>query len=150
LGSESDTCVGSRVRLVGVSISFEKNFYRSHSLPPLWFVVLVLQSTAGWWLISQANRVLELQTRIWLGSSAGREMTKRDPPVGDSERGRLSWAGVGTNWRLSCAGLPRPCRPLYRAGPHAGTTGRCGGTSTTRLSNWARHGHDGRAFSCRA
>jgi hypothetical protein len=34
LGSESETCVGSRVRLVGVSISFEKNFYRLHSLPP--------------------------------------------------------------------------------------------------------------------
>jgi hypothetical protein len=28
LGSESETCVGSRVRLVGVSICFEKNFYR--------------------------------------------------------------------------------------------------------------------------
>jgi hypothetical protein len=29
LGSESEeTCVGSRVRLVGVSISFENNFYR--------------------------------------------------------------------------------------------------------------------------
>jgi hypothetical protein len=27
-GSESETCVGSRVHLVGVSISFEKNFYR--------------------------------------------------------------------------------------------------------------------------
>jgi hypothetical protein len=28
LGSESETCVGSRVHLVGVSISFDKNFYR--------------------------------------------------------------------------------------------------------------------------
>jgi hypothetical protein len=28
LGYESETCVGSRVRLVGVSISFEKNFNR--------------------------------------------------------------------------------------------------------------------------
>jgi hypothetical protein len=28
LGSESETCVESRVRLVGVSISSEKNFYR--------------------------------------------------------------------------------------------------------------------------
>jgi hypothetical protein len=33
LGSESETCVGSRVRLVGAFISFEKNFYRPHSLP---------------------------------------------------------------------------------------------------------------------
>jgi hypothetical protein len=28
---------------------------------------------------------LEFRTRIRLGSGAGREMTKRDPPVGDSE-----------------------------------------------------------------
>jgi hypothetical protein len=35
LGSESETCVGSRVRLVGVSISFEKNFYRLPFTPPL-------------------------------------------------------------------------------------------------------------------
>jgi hypothetical protein len=35
LGSESETCVGSRVHLVGVSISFEKNFYRlPFTLPP--------------------------------------------------------------------------------------------------------------------
>jgi hypothetical protein len=35
LGSESETCVGSRVRLVGVFISFEKNFYRLPFTPPL-------------------------------------------------------------------------------------------------------------------
>jgi hypothetical protein len=34
LGSESETCVGSRVRLVGVSISFEKNFYPLPFTPP--------------------------------------------------------------------------------------------------------------------
>jgi hypothetical protein len=34
LGSESVTCVGSHVRLVGVSISFEKNFYRLPFTPP--------------------------------------------------------------------------------------------------------------------
>jgi hypothetical protein len=34
LGSESETCVGSRVRLVGVFISFEKNFYRLPITPP--------------------------------------------------------------------------------------------------------------------
>jgi hypothetical protein len=42
LGSESETCVGSRVRLVGVLISFEKNFYRLPFTPPLWFAVSVL------------------------------------------------------------------------------------------------------------
>jgi hypothetical protein len=35
LGSESETCVGSRVHLVGVSISFEKNFYRLPFTPPI-------------------------------------------------------------------------------------------------------------------
>jgi hypothetical protein len=34
LGSESETCVGSRVHLVGVFISFEKNFYRLPFTPP--------------------------------------------------------------------------------------------------------------------
>jgi hypothetical protein len=34
LGSESETCIGSRVHLVGVSISFEKNFYRLPFTPP--------------------------------------------------------------------------------------------------------------------
>jgi hypothetical protein len=43
LGSESETCVGSRVRLVGVSISFEKNFYQLPFSPPLWFAVSVIQ-----------------------------------------------------------------------------------------------------------
>jgi hypothetical protein len=34
LGSESEMCVGSRVRLVGVYISFEKNFYWLPFTPP--------------------------------------------------------------------------------------------------------------------
>jgi hypothetical protein len=34
LGSESETCVGSRVRLVGAFISFEKIFYRLPFTPP--------------------------------------------------------------------------------------------------------------------
>jgi hypothetical protein len=34
LGSELETCVGSCVHLVGVSISFEKNFYRLPFTPP--------------------------------------------------------------------------------------------------------------------
>jgi hypothetical protein len=34
LGSESETCVGSLVHLVGVPISFEKNFYRLPFTPP--------------------------------------------------------------------------------------------------------------------
>jgi hypothetical protein len=35
LASESETCVGSHVHLVGVFISFEKNFYRLPFTPPL-------------------------------------------------------------------------------------------------------------------
>jgi hypothetical protein len=34
LGSELEKCVGSCVHLVGVSISFEKNFYRLPFTPP--------------------------------------------------------------------------------------------------------------------
>jgi hypothetical protein len=34
LCSESETCAGSHVHLVGVSISFEKNFYRLPFTPP--------------------------------------------------------------------------------------------------------------------
>jgi hypothetical protein len=34
MGSESETCVGSRVHLVGVFISFEKIFYRLPFTPP--------------------------------------------------------------------------------------------------------------------
>jgi hypothetical protein len=46
LGSESETCVGSRVDLVGASISFENNFYRLPFTPPtLWFAVSVLHPT---------------------------------------------------------------------------------------------------------
>jgi hypothetical protein len=47
LGNESETCVGSRVRLVGVSISFEKNFYRLPFTAPLWFAVSVLWLREG-------------------------------------------------------------------------------------------------------
>jgi hypothetical protein len=35
LGSKLESCVGSRVRLVGATISFENNFYRLPSTPPL-------------------------------------------------------------------------------------------------------------------
>jgi hypothetical protein len=39
-------CVGSRVHLVGASISFEKNFYRLPFTPsPIWFAVSVLDSS---------------------------------------------------------------------------------------------------------
>jgi hypothetical protein len=34
LGSKSETCVGSLVHLVGVSISLEKNFYQLPFSPP--------------------------------------------------------------------------------------------------------------------
>jgi hypothetical protein len=60
---------------------------------------------------------LELRTRIRLGSGAGREVTKRDPPVDDSEQGRLAWAGVGPNCLERSVGLPRPCRPFFGSGP---------------------------------
>jgi hypothetical protein len=47
LGSESETCVGSRVRLVGVFISFEKNFYRLPFTPPPSLVRRIGPSVSG-------------------------------------------------------------------------------------------------------
>jgi hypothetical protein len=47
LGSESETCVGSHVNLVGVSISFEKNLSAPIHCPPLWFAVSVLRFTSS-------------------------------------------------------------------------------------------------------
>jgi hypothetical protein len=49
-------------------------------------------------------------------------------------------------------GIDDGCRAGSRAAPfigsgscwHYGATGRCGGIGTARLSNRARHGHDGR------
>jgi hypothetical protein len=46
LSSESETCVGSCVRHVGILISFEKNFYRL-SFTPLWFGVSFLHLGAA-------------------------------------------------------------------------------------------------------
>jgi hypothetical protein len=68
LGSESETCVGSRVRLVGVSISFEKNFSRLPFTPPIsgssyrsfnmhqWWPVLLLCSHADRGCLLPARR----------------------------------------------------------------------------------------------
>jgi hypothetical protein len=53
LGSESETCVGSCVRLVGASLSLEKNFYRlPFTPPPLWFAVLVVHQL---WELAQGR-----------------------------------------------------------------------------------------------
>jgi hypothetical protein len=43
LGSESETCVGSRLLLVVFPSPSRRIFIGSHSLPPLWFAVSVLQ-----------------------------------------------------------------------------------------------------------
>jgi hypothetical protein len=57
---ESETCVGSRVHLVGASMSFEKNFYRLPFTPPppLWFAISVLHplsSNSCNWFFNSAS-----------------------------------------------------------------------------------------------
>jgi hypothetical protein len=47
LGTESETCVGSLFHLVGVSISFEKNFYRLLFTPPASLVRRISPSNTG-------------------------------------------------------------------------------------------------------
>jgi hypothetical protein len=63
LGSEQETCVGSRVHLVGVFISFEKNFYRLPFTPPLWFAVSVLQFRRR--MDGHAAAAAEIQAECW-------------------------------------------------------------------------------------
>jgi hypothetical protein len=50
LGSESETCVGSCVCLVGVSVSFKKNFYRLSFTPPS--LVRCISPSLGYNLLS--------------------------------------------------------------------------------------------------
>jgi hypothetical protein len=73
LGSESETCVGSRVHLVGVSISFEKNFYRLPFTPPLWFAVSVLH----------LQLKVAIQTMIDISMLTIKELTCRCKAVDD-------------------------------------------------------------------
>jgi hypothetical protein len=67
LGSESETCVGSHVRLIGVSISFKKNFYRLPFTPPL--------SGSPYWSFTAAPRRQPSPLR------GGRGATPPPPPV---------------------------------------------------------------------
>jgi hypothetical protein len=78
LGSESETCVGSRVHLVGVSISFEKNFYRLPFTPPLsgspyrsFTLITALAYFEGvlGWMIVDIIHISYLQVRARLGPS---------------------------------------------------------------------------------
>jgi hypothetical protein len=80
LGSESETCVGSRVRRVGVSISFEKNFIGSHSLPPPSLVRRIgpsaLSESDGKSWFKEASNEIELAI-----SSFARNFNKRLDPM---------------------------------------------------------------------
>jgi hypothetical protein len=64
LGSELETCVGSRVRLVGVLISFEKNFYRLPFTPPIWFAISVLQRVSNVFGLKGGNKSSMSEMRI--------------------------------------------------------------------------------------
>jgi hypothetical protein len=60
LCSESETCVGSRVHLVGVSISFEKNFYRLPFTPPSGLPYRSFTNAAVKTIVGTTNVVSEL------------------------------------------------------------------------------------------
>jgi hypothetical protein len=72
LGSESETCVGSRVRLVGFLISFEKNFYRLPFTPPLSgspYRSFSMQQILGWGVNLTTMRINGLKSHdyhIWI------------------------------------------------------------------------------------
>jgi hypothetical protein len=64
LGSESETCVGSRDRLVGVSISFEKNFDQLPFTPPS--LVRRIGPSGLWWFTTKSSGYLvEPQNQDW-------------------------------------------------------------------------------------
>jgi hypothetical protein len=64
LGSKSETCVGSRVHLVGVSISFEKNFYRLPFTPPPSLVRRIGPSV--WKRKKEKNRKVKKEKQIYV------------------------------------------------------------------------------------
>jgi hypothetical protein len=71
LGSESEMCVGSRVHLVGVSISFEKNFYWLPFTPPLSgspYRSFTTGSAYGLWMSTTVVPCSGCKTRWWLSS----------------------------------------------------------------------------------
>jgi hypothetical protein len=83
LGSESETCVGSRVRLVGVFISFEKNFYRLPFTPPS--LVRRIGPSAG-------GEVEHVQANKLRGSSIG---LTREGLVEQDQPGKSTTSGGG-------------------------------------------------------
>jgi hypothetical protein len=115
LGSESETCVGSRVHLVGISISFEKNFYQlpftpppplvrrigpstSHSkvpnrnLSPRKYISKKLQQLKGWEIKGNKARVMPQQTAPQFLSSATTKGTGERFPY--SRLGTRRWVGT--------------------------------------------------------
>jgi hypothetical protein len=117
LGSDSEMCVGSSVHLVGVSISFEKNFYRlPFTSPPLWFAVSVLQWDG--FPSSQFDQINSLKRKT-LGTSFS--LFKLPLKFSDRRRkSKRSFPGkTGANRRrgpIGPVGPGRPAHPVLGAG----------------------------------
>jgi hypothetical protein len=87
---ESETCVGSRVHLVGASIFFENNC--SHSLPPLWFAVSVFH------LVCEESRHVRLQRPLERRASSLTHQVHQDRAQAQEEGGQ----GEETKARSKC------------------------------------------------
>jgi hypothetical protein len=86
MGSEWDMCVGSRVYLVGVSISFEKNFYRLPFTPPS----LVRRISPSSWPISRFNNGSTSTSLAF--TSSGKKVTNPLRVITDEVVGTCKWS----------------------------------------------------------
>jgi hypothetical protein len=119
LGSESETCVGSRVHLVGVFISFEKNLYRLPFTPPS--LVRRIGPSLGHLLddfedsrrpSSPYPRFRRVPVDGWMWQLAEAETIYRQAP---REKGRANRARSGLG-RSDQAGRPRPISARFGPG----------------------------------
>jgi hypothetical protein len=117
LGSESETCVGSCVHLVGVSISFEKNFYRLPFTPPS--LVRRIDPSRGrrrTAAVSPAPHGIELGGSVSCAECTRAQCRRRRGQLG--RRGRIGSGGDGS--RLDEAerrGGATPAMASRRYGP---------------------------------
>jgi hypothetical protein len=108
LGSESETCVGSRVHLVGVSISFEKNFYRLPFTPPLFGSPYRSFTSAGVALSAGTPRRVSSPVKQAVEMPIQMSKTQERPMSSTDTMGDL-----GSHKRVK-KGPHKPCKPGLR------------------------------------
>jgi hypothetical protein len=130
LGSESETCVGSRFRLVGVSNSFEKNFYQLPFTPPPSLGCCFCPSsrpTADVSVLPVADKDLVLHVQTVLLIRLPRLLEDELWPL-LSSIAINSWPGSLRMSTLGCVGRNRPGRRrglsgVLEVGPRRSSTG---------------------------